>query len=125
MRIGRILPESIPEPTNPIWTSSTSTSLPSHRLLRRHRTALLCPACRQNTYRDPNPGHAPVRYDGQCIPVAVRVPDDDPGLVAAFTSSESHRNYVFNGHGSPTCTSAIGLPHVTFTHRDSDLREMR
>ena len=112
MCLRGILPDSIPEPAHTFRTSPSTTSLPSHRLLLRHRAALLRPVGRQNPDRDPHPGHAPLRHDGQRVPVAVRIHDDDPGLVASFTSSEPHGNYVINGDGSPACTPAICLPHV-------------
>ena len=113
MRSRRILPNSLPEPADPIRPTPSPTSVPQDRLVRRHRAALLRPAGRQDSDRDSHPGHVAFRNSGQRFPVAVGIAVYvvDVGVDAAASTAESHRNNVVDGDGAS--------PH--FTVRLSDV----
>ena len=84
MCIGRVLPQSVSQPTFKIRKTSAQASLPSHRVIRSHRTAVFYPSGRKNAHRNPDPRHDPVRSN---FPVASSVAIRQHGLSCCSSCS--------------------------------------
>lgn len=57
--------EPVPQPAKQVWETAAAPAVAPHRLLLRHRAALLRPSGGQNPHRDSDQRHAAVRQQLQ------------------------------------------------------------
>jgi len=58
MRPRRLLSNTVPQSTDPLWEAPPAPTLATDRLRAGHRTALLCAPGWEDPHRDTHQGHA-------------------------------------------------------------------
>ncbi len=61
MRPGRVLPDAVPEPADPVRQAPAPAAVAAHGVRPGHRAVVLRPPRRQDAHRDAHQGHAAQR----------------------------------------------------------------